>query len=135
MIKRFLIALLLIVPLISEAQTSGVDTLRWSVSGFRDLNTSADVVSASEFLISGSGKIKWIQDGGNFVIDWNITSVVGTWADIDEVGSQTYHFADERVQGALIASRTSTGLSMELSMTGGPSPFHLRFSVANVQQE
>jgi len=67
MIKRFLIALLLIVPLISEAQTSGVDTLRWSVSGFRDLNTSADVVSASEFLISGSGKIKWIQDGGNFV--------------------------------------------------------------------
>ena len=135
MIRRYLFVFTVLIPSWSWAQVGGTDTLRWTVSGFRDLNTSVEVVNSSEFIISGSDQIKWIQDGGNFIINWNITSVVGTWGNLNEAGSQTFHFADERVQGTLITTRTTTGLSIELSMTGGPSPFHLKFSVVNVQKE
>ena len=135
MIRRYLFLFAILIPCWSSAQVGGTDTLRWTVSGFRDLNTSVDVVSPSEFIISGSEQIKWIQDGGNFTITWNVTSVVGTWGNLNEAGSQTFHFADELVQGTLITSRTATGLSIELSMTGGPSPFHLKFSVVNVQKQ
>lgn len=136
-IKLFMISLavFLSATISVSAQTSGTDTLRWSVSGFTDLNNTTQVVGASEFVIRGSNSITWVQNNGNFTVNWNILSTTGSWPDMSLNGSQTFSFADDHVQGTLITSRSQEGLSIELSMTGGPSPFHLKFSVINVTKE
>lgn len=132
---RYLILFLLILNgLIAVAQDVSKSTIKWNSSSFTDLNSNTDISTSCQFITDGDKKIQWIQDNGKFVVDWKITKSSGKWPDVNQPGSISLTFADDKVKGELTIKKEGTGWLMNLTISGGPSDFNLRYAVSSIEK-
>lgn len=130
---KFFILFLVLFPVAGIAQDVSKNTIKWNATGFTDLNTKTEVANSCTFITYGTKKIQWIQDNGKFVVDWNITKASGAWKDVNQDGSITFSFADDKVKGELIIKKESNGWSINLTMSGGPSDFNLMYVISSIE--
>src|SRR6186713_2719182 len=86
-------AILIFISLHTSAQTQPVtqDTLTWQVNTLTDLAADSTANFSCTFITYGTSRIVWLQKEGTFVTEFNVSSVQGTWADVQQPGSITYH--------------------------------------------
>ena len=132
MIKSFILALILF-PVAGTAQDISKNTIKWNATGFIDLNSKTEISNGSQFITYGKKKIQWVQDNGKFVVDWNITKASGEWKDVNQDGSITFSFADDKVKGEVTIKKESIGWSINLTMSGGPSDFNLTYVISSIE--
>lgn len=134
MMRYLILFLLLLNGVISVAQDISTNTIKWNSSSFTDLNSNTDVSNSCQFITDGDKKIQWIQDNGKFVVDWKITKSSGKWPDVNQPGSISLTFADDKVKGELTIKKEGTGWLMNLTISGGPSDFNLRYAVSSIEK-
>jgi hypothetical protein len=132
MIKSFILALILF-PVAGTAQDISKNTIKWNATRFTDLNSKTETSNGSQFITYGKKKIQWIQDDGKFVVDWNITKTSGTWPDVNQDGSITFSYADDKVKGEVTIKKENIGWSINLTMHGGPSDFNLMYVISSIE--
>jgi len=117
-----------------QAQNVSKETIQWNATGFKDLDTNETVTNSCQFVTYGAKKIKWIQDNGKFVVDWNITKSSGTWTNVSQPGLISFSFTDDKVKGELTIKKEGSGWLMNLTISGGPSDFNLRYAVSSIER-
>ncbi len=117
-----------------HAQDISKETLRWTATSFRDLDSNEDFTNSCQFITSGTKQIKWVQDNGKSVTDWNVTGVTGRWADVNKTGTFKYSIADSQTQGTVSITKVAEGWTINLVVTGGASDIRLRYSVSSFEK-
>jgi hypothetical protein len=111
------------------------DTIRWSTSSLTDLNANVTVAHTCQFITYGSQKLDWVQDNGNFTTKWTITNTTGSWSDASLPGSITFAISSEQqgtqLAGQITLNRSSSGLSVILKISGGPSDVNLSYQISS----
>ncbi len=102
-----------------QAQSVTTQTLRWNASGFKDLVSGETVAVASQFVTYGQQQVEWVQGNGSFISTYTITSVTGSWANVNNDGSIVYNIAGNELTGQLTFARTTTGILVQLTFTSG----------------
>lgn len=114
----------------SFAQQIGVDTIRWNTIEFIDLNTNEIVVNEIYFLSQGNHSVKWVQNGGQFQIEFSISNVEGQWPDTALPGTITFWITDGTATGSMkFTKSTGNEVSVELHLRGTTSDIDLRYKV------
>ena len=114
-------------PLCAQSPSITSDTLRWNASGFTDKLANVTVNKGCQFITYGNSKADWVQ--GNYIITFNVSSVSTSWQDLNANGKATYTISNEDVSGQLIISRTNSGLSIQLKLTGGTDDINNLYTV------
>lgn len=129
---------ILIIGLLSfslvQAQDISKETLRWTASGFRDLDSKEDFNNSCEFVTYGRKQVKWVQDDGKNVVDWNITGVSGSWSDVNKSGTIKYNIANSKTKGTVTIAKVPQGWKIDLIVTGGTSDIRLSYQVSSVEK-
>lgn len=118
----------------AQGQSPLTETIQWNATGFKDLDANIDFASSCQFITYGAKKIKWVQDNGKAVVEFNVTSTIGTWSDINKAGSITYKIADRTAKGDLIIKKSSEGWLIDLTLLGGSADIRLRYTVSSIQK-
>ncbi|GEM_PF-6407227 len=82
MIKSLVLFLTLFQATLLFAQNITKENIQWNASGFKDLDANEDVSKSCQFITYGTSKVKWIQDNGNSVLEWKVTSTKGNWTNV-----------------------------------------------------
>ncbi|MBL7872613.1 MAG: hypothetical protein JNM78_13435 [Cyclobacteriaceae bacterium] len=130
--KIFLLATLMLTTLILNAQNISKETIQWNATGFKDLDANEDVSNSCKFITVGAEKIKWVQDNGKVVVEWNVTSTKGSWTNVTTDGTFTYSFSDREAKGELTTAKTESGWVMDLLIVGGTSDVRLRYTISSI---
>ena len=128
--------LLVFVPLSLPGQNPANETLRMTVNQYYQTSIDSTIVSASEFVLYGTSRIEWIQDGGTVVDTFQILEVDGDWSDINAFGENVYRVSSLGVEGQIAITKSSDGLFIKMEfLSGGENlmPFH--FNVTAVLPE
>jgi hypothetical protein len=134
MMRYLILFLLLLNGVIGVAQDISTSTIKWNSPGFTDLNSNTDVTSNCQFITEGDRKIKWIQDNGKFVVDWKVNKSSGTWSDVNQTGAISLSFTDDKVNGELTIKKDGTEWIINLTISGGPSNFNLRYGISSIEK-
>jgi hypothetical protein len=134
MLKNTILLLALFPGFIAKAQNATRETIQWNASGFKDLDANADFANNCQFITYGAQKIKWIQDTGKSVVELNVTGSIGTWTDVNKIGSITYKITDGTAKGDLIIKKNAGGWLIDLTLLGGTSDIRLRYTVSSIQK-
>jgi hypothetical protein len=134
MIRIIILFVVLLSGRLVSAQDISVSTLRWSATGFKDLDSGGDFSNGCEFITYGTGRIKWIQDNGKEVLEWTVSETVGSWADVKTTGSYQYLFSDGALSGEITISKGAGGWLVDLVLVGGTSDIKLRYVITSVEK-
>ena len=129
---------LIIIGLAFAGNLNGQDistaTLKWTASGFRDLDTDKDFGNSCQFITYGNDKVEWIQDNGNYVNAWNVSQAQGSWADVKTAGTYGYQFSDGTISGEITIQKSGTGWQLDLVIVGGTSDIKLKYTITSVEK-
>jgi hypothetical protein len=134
MIKSFVLFLALFPATLLPAQNITKETIQWNASSFTDLDANEEVSNSCQFITYGTNKVKWIQDNGNSVLEWKVTSTKGSWPNVDSNGSFKYKISGNQLTGDLTLSKEGAGWIIELIVTGGTSDIRLRYSISSISK-
>jgi len=114
----------------SFAQQITSDTIRWNTIEFTDLNTNVTVTNEIYFLSQGNHSVKWVQNGGQFQIEFSITSVEGQWPDTALPGTIILQITDGTATGSMKFTKSAGNeVSIELHLRGTTSDIDMRYKV------
>jgi len=125
MILRTILFILLIaavqMPVMAQSTNPQQATIRWNASGFTDQATNVTVQKPCQFIVYGSSKIEWVQKGGSLVYTFLVTSVSGTWTDVNTNGTLTYQVTLDGTSGSIQVSRSgNVTISLNLPLADNP---------------
>jgi hypothetical protein len=120
----------------AAAQTSlSQDTISWKVESFNDVNSGELVSITSEFVSYQTNAIQWIQKNGEYVMDFTITAIEGTWSNPQENGRIVYRVKYGTQPGTITIQRTNgvTTILTDFQMDGkNVMPFS--FKISSIQK-
>jgi hypothetical protein len=114
------------------AQELGVDTIRWNVTEFTDLNTDSKVQNEAYFVSVGNQSIKWVQQSGAHTVEFKVTGIDGELADTKSTGARLFRISDGQASGTIKFLKTESGeSSIELHIKGSTSDIDLRYKISS----
>jgi len=136
-LKRYLVLLILLLCCsVSKAQSLNLqsDSIAWSVDGMTDLDADVTVPYQCKFVTRGSQNVDWIQEDGNFVLQFSVTAITGDWSNPAENGTITFSVNGEGLTGQLTISRSTDGLLATLHLSGGTHEINHKYPVASYEK-
>ena len=99
----------------AEAQTlsANTDSLSWKISSFHNITRNTDVAAVSEFR-SNQSVITWIQNLGEDINEFNISSRDGSWPDVAQNGSVVFNVTWNALSGTIQFARTGDQITISL---------------------
>jgi hypothetical protein len=76
-------------------------TITWSVDSLRDVSHNQVASFSCQFKTLQSEKISWIQQNGNYTLDFTINSISGTWLNINNDGLLEYSVSHQGKVGII----------------------------------
>ena len=76
-------------------------TITWSVDSLKDVANNQTMLFSCQFKSMTTEKISWIQQNGNYTIDFVINAVSGNWADVAGDGSLEYSVTHNDKSGTI----------------------------------
>lgn len=116
MSKLFLL-LVIVSPLLLQAQNVATTSLRWTCNQTTDLRTGNTTTYSCAFITNGAGTVSWLQRGGQMATRYTITSTEGSWNDVSTNGSFTYLLSRDGKSGRLVVRRSGDELTLTLDFS------------------
>jgi hypothetical protein len=130
--KILLIVVACFIYLPGFAQQVTTDTIRWNTAELTDLNTNETVANEVYFVSQGNHSVKWVQNNGQFQIDFTVTQVDGQWPDVAAPGTITFQITDGTATGSLkFTKSTLNEVFAELHLRGTTSDIDLRYKISS----
>lgn len=98
----------------ASAQVVSVDTdeVKWTVSGLHDTHDDSKS-DYNCYFISSSNKLTWVQ--GDYVLEFTITRVTGSWKDLSKDGSKRYEVTLDDKAGEVVIKRKNADTTIEFT--------------------
>jgi hypothetical protein len=95
------------------------DSLVWKISGYTNTKKNENNTLYCEFKTT-SNVIIWVQDSGDDVNEFQITSTDGMWPDLSQDGTITFHVTWNDLPGTMRFSKSNgtTEIRMEINKDG-----------------
>jgi len=119
----------------AAAQTLSVtqDTLQWHVSALFDQAADSTGSFSCSFITYGQGRILWLQKEGTYSTEFSVSSAEGSWSNIQQPGSVTYHVSCFGKHGDLIFMRSQSGTSIRMVfLENNVNTMPLEFQVTSI---
>lgn len=111
------------------------ETLAWEVNNLYDVTYDTLTDYQSSFITSDESKILWIQQGGQFVLEFKIQAVKGTWSDVNSDGF-LYRTNLDGKNGTLTFERKNGNVSIAMNFQDdGRNQFPFVFNVSAVNKK
>lgn len=110
------------------------DSIAWHINGMNDLVSDVSVTYQCTFVTHGTESVNWIQDNGNFIMYFSVTSTVGEWSDLSEDGSITYNLSGDGLTGQLEISRSTGAVSAHFQLSGGMHEINHRYPIQSYEK-
>lgn len=101
----------------SSAQSIVTATLQWKASQAMNMQTGEMIENPGLIITAGRNTVEWRKDDGTIRYLFTVNEVVGTWANVNQVGTITYEVAGEGGNGTATFLRTSEGMSIRIFLT------------------
>lgn len=110
-------------------------TLKWEVNGLYDVAYDSVSDYHSSFVTYDQSRIAWIQQDGQFVIEFNIRSVKGNWSDTRADGLLQYLTTLDGRRGTITFERKNGKTTIAMNFQGeGTNKFPFVFNVTAVNK-
>ena len=110
------------------------DNITWTINGMTDLNADVTVSYQCKFVTHGIQSVDWIQENGNFIMHFTVFEANGNWSDVAQDGSVTFTISGEGLAGQFTITRSSSGLSGALNLSGGTFPINHTYPIQSYEK-
>lgn len=117
------------------AQNIRKETIQWNAIEFTDLSSNEVITRPCKF-VTTTNKLKWIQDDGKYVVEFDITSKKGSWLNVTLPGSIEYGILDRQVniKGEVKIRKETQAWIIELKLTGGSREVDLKYTISSIEK-
>src|SRR5882672_10991025 len=98
----------------SDAQDIRQKTLNWTSSSNINQADNDTTTYSCSFSTLADQQVNWIQKNGADVSTYTVTSVEGTWPNVNTDGQVTYHVSQGSLAGAIILSKVNGAVSIRM---------------------
>ena len=127
-----LLGFVLLVYGTSLAQDMSQNVLRCRGSRVTNLANGDDFGFAVDVRLVKQQRIEWIQQNGQRIHTYTITSVNGTWTDLSQPGSVTYAIVYQDKPGQVHIERDAAGVYIVCDLRGGSEGSYYKLFIDNV---
>lgn len=99
-----------------HAQDISAQTLSWNAIKAVDQTNQSEIVYSSTFVTQAGASVQWLQNDGSKVYDYTIDTADGTWPDVSQDGSITYHVTGRKVTGDMVFSKSQGQWSVRVTI-------------------
>lgn len=117
---------------LAAGQSFTQSTLTWSADQAIDIERGDTTVLKCTFTTSGNNQFVWSQRNGSLNSTYQVTSVEGSWENVNAPGSITLNLLRNGKATKAVFQRTIEGVSLTLEYANSPSPSHIRFRIVHV---
>ncbi len=116
------IVLILARPSVGIGQsTSGLDiskdNIGWNaVNAVNQSNTQDAFTYTGSFVTYGNQKMDWRQKNGSKVYSYSVSSIEGTWQNLNQDGQLVFHLQNSTVNGTATFARVSGQVTVHLKL-------------------
>lgn len=130
---KLTIALLLAASLQSTAQNIMNDTLVWESNQVKDKSSGSQFELSSQFKTYGSKKIEWLQKANTVKKVFEVSSIEGSWTEINSNGEVSFLILTENLKGRITFKRSMGNPTVEFSfIRNGAETMPFEFSINSV---
>lgn len=95
------------------------DTIQWEVDQLNDTNADSRENFTCVFVTDKAGNIRWIQENGNFVNEFEVQSSEGNWRDLNSDGYKEFMITYLGKNGKIRFSRTDGVMQIHMIFREG----------------
>lgn len=133
--KNSLLPLLCLIALFeASGQSTAAKRLSWNVNKLEDLNTNKNSDYKCTFVTNGFTDIKWSQGNGDYITQFEVKDITGSWSDVSATGKVVCQVKSDEFNGEITFERTSQNvfITLYLDQPKGRS-IHHRYSVSSIR--